>query len=144
MFPCCRSAMPGTRSALLAVLALTLLGHAGACTASEEPASNAKYDVIGKAVVRMGDLNLQKPADARALLQRLDRAAYQACGGNPKFHSSYSRMPRRVVEAFEECRAEAVRRTVEEIGHSTLTRVYADSRAPAPPVSERPVAARVP
>jgi UrcA family protein len=144
MFPCCRSAMLGTRSALLAVVALTMLGPAGACKASEEPASKAKYDVIGKSVVRMGDLNLQKPADARALLQRLDRAAYQACGGDPKFHSSYSMTPRRVIEAFEECRTEAVRRTVEQIGHSTLTRVYADSRAPASRTSEQPVAARVP
>src|SRR5688572_3213096 len=82
MFPCCRSAMLGTRSALLAVVAITMLGPAGACKASEEAASNTKYDVIGRSVVRMGDLNLQKPADARALLQRLDRAAYQACGGD--------------------------------------------------------------
>jgi UrcA family protein len=130
---------PSTRSAMLAVVAVTMLGHAVACKASDEQIPEAKYDVIGTTVVRMGDLNLQKPADAKALLKRLDQAAYQACGGDPKFHSSYALTPQRVLRAFADCRAEAVQRAVEQIGSPTLARLHADSRR-----TEHPVAARAP
>lgn len=142
MFHCTRSSMLArsgfpARSALLATVALTMLGHAAACKASDEQAPGVKYDVIGNTVVQMRDLDLQKPADARTLLKRLDQAAYQACGGDPKFHSSYSMTPRRVVSAFAECRAEAVRRAVDQIGNSTLSRAYADSRVKGHPVASR-------
>jgi UrcA family protein len=126
-------------SAMLAVLAITMLGHAAACKASDTQPSEVKYDVIGETVVPMADLDLQKPADARVLLKRLDHAAYQACGGDPKFHASYAMTPRRVVAAFADCRAEAVRRAVDQIGNSTLTRLHADSRK-----KDHPVAARTP
>lgn len=137
------------RSAMFAAVLVTMLGAAAACKASDgqvpatsaqdAAASQAKYDLIGKTIVPLGDLDLDKPADARVLLKRLDRAAYQACGGNPKFHASYSMTPRRVLDAYAECQVEAVRRAVDRIGNPTLSRMYADSRR-----TEHPVAARSP
>lgn len=116
------------RSVLLTVAAATMLGHAVACNASDERAPEVKYDVIGKVTVPLSDLDLRKPADARTLLARLDEAAYQACGGNPKFHPSYALTPQRTLNVFRDCRAAAVRRAVNQIGSPALTRVYAESQ----------------
>jgi hypothetical protein len=41
------------------------------------------------------------------MLERLKRAAYHACGGNPRFYLTYEVMPRQTVEVFRECREEA-------------------------------------
>jgi UrcA family protein len=117
-----------TRLAIFAVVVITMLGHAAGSKASDVvAASEVKYDVIGKVAVKLKDLNLQTPADAQVLLERLDQAAYQACGGNPKFHSTYATTPERTLAVFRECREAAVRRAVDQIDNSTLTRSYADS-----------------
>jgi UrcA family protein len=74
--------------------------------------------------VEWSDLDLNKPADARTLLERLKRAAYVACGGDPKLHNSYRTRLEKTVAAYEECRANAVKRAIDQIGAQQLTQLY--------------------
>ena len=113
---------------IFVVAVMTMLGCAAACKASD-----VKYDLIGKIRVDLKDLDLQKPADARRLMVRLDEAAYRACGGNPKFHGSYRSKPDETVEVFRECRENAVKRAINQIGSTTLVQAYADSRRAGSP-----------
>jgi len=58
------------------------------------------------------------------LLDRLKRAAYRACGGNPRYHYAYEVMPHHTIEVFRECREEALCAAVGEINSPTLTRIF--------------------
>jgi UrcA family protein len=86
--------------------------------------SVAKRRLIAQVHVAFPDLDIQKEADAHAVLERLKRAAYHACGGNPRFYLTYEVMPRRTVEVFRECREEAIAAAIAEINCPTLTRVF--------------------
>ena len=108
---------------ILAVAVMTMLGCATACKASD-----VKFDLIGKIRVDLSDLDLQKPTDARLLVERLNDAAYRACGGDPRFHDRYQSRPQETVEAYRECRENAVERAVNQIGGTTLVQAYAESR----------------
>ena len=113
-----RSLKPAT---LATALALTLI----APTAwSEEPGQ--KTQVIGKVHVELNDLNLSKPADARTLLDRLKQAARHACGGDPKLHENYRTRPEQTLRVYEECRENAVKRAIDQIGAPLLAQVYAE------------------
>ena len=86
------------------------------------PASHAL--TVGSVPVRYQDLDLRQSADARVLLGRLEQAAVEACGGNPRFHSSYDLMPRRTVEVFQECRRNAVATAVAKVGAPALSQAF--------------------
>ena len=101
---------------LIAAFALTLLGESASCK---------PYELVGKVHVEFSDLDLNNPADAHTLLERLKQAAYVACGGNPKLHNSYRTRPEKTVAVYEECRTNAVKRAVDQIGAQQLTRLYA-------------------
>src|SRR4051794_268676 len=92
---------------ILAIAASTMLGLPAACKASD-----VTYDFVGQVPVELKGLNLHDPDAARILLARLDRAAWQACGGDPKFHSAYAMRPEQVRRVFQECRNDAVARAV--------------------------------
>jgi UrcA family protein len=111
-----------TLSATL-LLATTLPAIAQASAASQPLADRA--DRVGSIVVRYHDLDLRKEADAQVLLQRLERAAKTACGGNPKMNRAYEAMPRYTVEVFRECRREAIERAVTQINAPTLSHLFA-------------------
>jgi len=113
-----RSLKPATPAA---VLALTLLGS----TAWSHP-PEPKLQVIGKVHVELKDLDLQNPADARTLLDRLKQAAYRACGGDAKLHNSYRTRPEQTLKVYEECRVNAVKRAIDQIGAPLLAQAYAE------------------
>lgn len=101
---------------LIAAFALTLLGPSASCKT---------YELVGKVHVEWKDLDLNNPADARTLLERLKQAAYVACGGDPKLHNSYRTRPEKTVAVYEECRADAVKRAIDQIGAQQLAQLYA-------------------
>jgi UrcA family protein len=114
-------------AAILAIAAATMLGQSVACKASD-----VKYEVVGQIPVELRGLDLQDPDAARILLARLDHAAWQACGGDPRFNSDYARRPEQVRRVFQECRENAVARAVKEVGVQTLTQAYNESKSQAP------------
>jgi UrcA family protein len=116
------------------LLLVAALGLALASTACATP-SVEKTELVGRVHVTYYDLDPQKEADARVLLGRLERAAYKACGGNPRGHRSYEIMPRYTVEVFEECRENAISCAVDSVHSVTLERLLASRRGadrPAP------------
>ncbi len=116
-----------THAVLLTIAVSTMLGQSVACKASD-----VKYEMVGQVPVELTDLNLQDPDAARILLARLDRAAWQACGGDPRFNSDYKSRPEQVRRVYQECRDGAVARAVKQIGVQTVTQAYNESKAEAP------------
>jgi UrcA family protein len=112
---------PLTPAFLAAALALTLVGNA----AWSNP-SQPKVQLVGKVRVALNDLDLGNSADARTLLDRLKQAAWHACGGDPKLHNSYRSRPEQTVKVYEECRENAVKRAIDQIGAPLLARAYAE------------------
>jgi UrcA family protein len=92
-----------------------------------EPAET-ELDLVGKVRLDLTGLDLQNPSDARTLLARLEKAAYRACGGNPKLARTYDSMPARTVEVYELCREGAVKRAIDQIGAAQLARIYDERR----------------
>lgn len=116
------------RSLKPAVLAATLVfALLGPAAWSKEPGRNTQ--LVGEVHVELRDLDLAKTADARALLDRLKQAAYRACGGDPKFHASYRTRPQQTVSVYEECRKNAVKRAIDQIGAPLLAQAYAQDEA---------------
>ena len=113
-----RSLKPVT---LAAALALTMLSS----TAWSSP-PESKLQAVGKVHVELKDLDLQNPADARTLLDRLKQAAYRACGGDAKLHNSYRTRPEQTLKVYEECRVNAVKRAIDQIGAPLLAQAYAE------------------
>ncbi len=104
-------------------LAATMLSPVTWCKPPE-----AKPELVGQVHVTLEGYDLEKPADARALLTRIETAAYRACGGNPKFTWSYNLLPRRTMEVYERFRESAVERAVGQIGAAQLTYIYKERR----------------
>ena len=109
---------------LAATLALTMLGPTAWCKSPD-----MKWQVVGKVHVELKDLDLANPADARTLLERLTQAAYRACGGDPKRDNHYRTRPEQTVKVYEECRANAVKRAIDQIGAPLLAQAYAEGGA---------------
>jgi UrcA family protein len=76
--------------------------------------------IRGRGVVYYGDLNIETEQDAKIMLRRIERAAKKACGGHPTF-STYTGS---LDHTFEECRGEAIQRTVKQLGAPMVTRIY--------------------
>ena len=112
-------------------LALTMLSPV---TWSKPP--EAKPELVGQVRVDLKGLDLQNPADARTLLRRIEKAAYRACGGNPKFAWTYDWMPVRTVEVYERCREGAVRRAIDQIGAAQLAQTYEEQRQATPTTAD--------
>jgi UrcA family protein len=81
--------------------------------------------IRGCSVVYYGDLNIETEPDAGTMLQRIELAAKKACGGHPTF-STYTGS---LDHTFEECRGEAVQRTVKQLGAPMVTRIYSEARS---------------
>jgi UrcA family protein len=81
--------------------------------------------IRGRSVVYYGDLNIETEQDAKIMLQRIERAAKKACGGHPTF-STYTGS---LDHTFEECRGEAIQRTVKQLGAPVVTRIYSEARS---------------
>ncbi|MDE2182045.1 MAG: UrcA family protein [Alphaproteobacteria bacterium] len=81
--------------------------------------------------VQYGDLNINSEAGAGVLLDRLDHAARQACGGSPVFHPLYQQMPAAVTAEFAKCYHVAMQKAVAAVGSPVLTTVYARMGEPS-------------
>ena len=86
---------------------------------------SAETILRGRSVVYYGDLNIETEHDARIMLQRIERAAKKACGGHPTF-STYTGG---LDHTFEECRDEAIQRTVEQLAAPMVTRIHSAARS---------------
>jgi UrcA family protein len=80
--------------------------------------------IRGRSVVYYGDLDIGTERDAKIMLQRIERAAKKGCGGHPTF-STYTGS---LDHTFEECRDEAIQRTVKLLGAPMVTRIYSEAR----------------
>src|SRR5689334_10399098 len=110
---------PSIKPSVVAASLFTLLGFAAAGNTSEP-----KIELAGKVAVGYSDLNLDDPVDVQVLLDRVVHAAYEACGGDPKFNPSYESKPRQVLKVYDECRREAVATAVGAIGSDRLSSLY--------------------
>jgi UrcA family protein len=99
------------------VLATLSFGAAHADTSSQPET------ITGRSAVYYGDLNLNAEQDAKIMLVRIEQAAKKACGGHPTF-SGYTG---RLDDTFDECRSEAIARTVKLLGAPAVTRIYSDA-----------------
>jgi UrcA family protein len=86
--------------------------------------SSDPVKITGRSPVYYGDLNLNIEQDAKIVLQRIEQAAKKACGGHPTF-SSYTG---RLDDTFDECRRDAIARTVKQLGAPMVTRIYSKAR----------------
>jgi UrcA family protein len=102
-------------STFTAVAMLAMIGFgAHADTSSPGPV------IRGRSIVHYGDLNIDSEQDAKVLLQRIDQAAKEACGGHPTL-TAYTRVS---DHSFEECRSGTIARTVKKLGAPVVTRIY--------------------
>jgi UrcA family protein len=99
---------------------LTALGFHAHADASSPPTI-----VQGRSVVYYGDLAIETEQDAKIMLQRIERAARKACGG----HATFSSYTGALDHTFEECRSEAIHRTVKQLGASKVTRIYSEAKS---------------
>ena len=106
-------------STLAAMVILSMLSLGAHADTSSQPEA-----ITGRSAVYYGDLDLNAEQDAKIMLQRIERAAKKACGGQPTF-SSYTGS---LDHTFEECRDEAIARTVKQLGAPLVTRVYSGAR----------------
>jgi UrcA family protein len=104
--------------------ALGLSLAATALLAYAQPASAHLDDRSTSVVVRFADLDINHPAGAERLLDRIEQAADTACGGEP---SSGLDGERRV---YRQCRTDAITRAVDQLNAPLLTAVAAGRLKP--------------
>ena len=75
-------------------------------------------------VLRYGDLDLNRPADAALMMRRIDRAALEACGASV---NSVRDMRRAVRESA--CFRETLDRTVSALNAPALTALHQHARS---------------
>jgi UrcA family protein len=102
-------------AAALVLAALSFGAHADT--------SSPSTVIRGRTVVSFGDLDIDTEQDAKILLQRIERAAKRACGG----HATFSSYTGSLDHTFEECRSEAIQRTVRQLGAPMVTRIYSEA-----------------
>src|SRR5262249_7390088 len=115
---------PSIKLSVVGGFLFTLLGFVASGNTSEQKIEAAGKVLAGKVAVGYSDLNLDDPADLQVLLDRVVHAAYEACGGDPKFNGSYYDKPREVLKAYEECRREAVATAIGTIDSPRLSALY--------------------
>src|ERR1700728_653999 len=76
--------------------------------------------IRGRSVVHFGDLKIDSEQDAKILLQRIERAAEEACGGH-RASETYTPVS---DHFFEQCRAGTLARAVKKLGAPMVTRMY--------------------
>jgi UrcA family protein len=104
-----------------AVMLAALSFGAHADTSTDGPGTIIR----GRSVVYYGDLNIESERDAKIMIQRIELAAKKACGG----HATFSTYTGSLDHTFEECRGEAVQRTVKQLGAPVVTRIYSEARS---------------
>ena len=103
---------------------LTMLGFAAVGNTSEPI---GKFESVGKIHVGYADLDLHRATDVQVLWNRIVKAGYDACGGNPKSNRRYLDQKWQVIRTYEECRTEAIREAVTRFNFEPLSRLYVES-----------------
>jgi UrcA family protein len=93
-------------------------------TAAAQPAEGDRI-VRRDVVVGYHDLNLSEARDAAILLDRLSRAAEQACGGRP--FSFYELDDTHLRQEYHRCHADALARAVEKVGAPLVKQLLAQA-----------------
>ncbi|WP_129643136.1 UrcA family protein [Peristeroidobacter agariperforans] len=83
--------------------------------------SSPEKQMVRTERVTYADLDLSRQADAQVLLGRIKKAAYRACGGDPRRHPTYTLTPRRTEMAFKDCREDAIARAIGSIDAPVLS-----------------------
>jgi len=107
------------RSRLAIVAGITMSAFAASAATAGAPEFRA-YSVT----VNYSDLDLTKDADARQMLDRLDRASFKACGGNEQFDPAHRTRTGRFAQFFQECRDDALARAVATVDSQKLWQVF--------------------
>jgi UrcA family protein len=113
------------RISTLIFAAAVMLAPLGFSAHADTSTDGPRIVTRGRSVVHYGDLNIDTVQDAKRLLQRIERAAKQACGGHPSF-GSYTHLPDH--HTFDECRDEAIQRAVKQLGAPVVARIYFEAR----------------
>lgn len=108
---------------LTVAVAIAVAGLASSATAGD----TIRRDVQ----VSYSDLNINTEAGAVALLDRINHAARQACGGSPFLHPMYNVAPAAVTADFAKCYHNAVAGAVASVGAPALSTVYARQGEPS-------------
>ena len=103
--------------AMLLYVAINPTAHAVAPSKEKERVASVR--------VAHADLDLTREADVGILLDRIEKAAYRACGGNPRRHWTYDAMPELTTTVFKECREDAIARTLSAIDAPALSQAHA-------------------
>jgi UrcA family protein len=78
--------------------------------------------------VRIDDLNLSDEHDAALLLQRLETAARQACGGRPFSHNMHP-AETAMRQDYDKCRTAALNRVLAEMRSQILDKLHGPAMA---------------
>jgi len=105
---------------LAATAILAALGFGAHANPSSQPAK-----ITGRSAVYYGDLNLNIEQDAKTMLARIEQASSKACGG----HRTFSSYTGRLDDTFDDCRSEAIARTVKQLSAPVVTRIYSYTRS---------------
>lgn len=115
------------------IFSIAALALAATNALAQPPAPLVRGDVT----VRYNDLDLNKPQDAKQMLERLTHAAAAACGHKPFAMGSSPESIRFKLADFGRCRTAALTNAVASLHAPVVDRLYAQNFAPAARVSER-------
>ena len=90
-------------------------------SAAQARLPSAEKELVGRVRVAYADLDLTRQADVQILLGRIEKAAYRACGGDPRRHPSYGVIPSYTEAVFKECREDAIARAIGAIDAPVLS-----------------------
>lgn len=110
------------RCTIACVTLLSTCGFAASAAAEEVKVAGQRIHSVAVSYERSA---LTGEAAAHDLLDRLNDAAFKACGGDPRHHSFYRSTPDLVKAVFRECQNDAVARAVAEVGSPQLARLHA-------------------
>jgi UrcA family protein len=106
---------------------------AAAAILAAAPAVAGPELATGQVTVRLGDLDLSTALGAHAALARLTRAAGQACGDRPGVSPTLIWQS----DAFQSCRAEALKTAVAQIHTAAIDVAFAPARGQIVQVARR-------
>lgn len=107
------------RARLAIAAAIAMSAFTASATAAEMPDVRAYSTKVS-----YSDLDLTKEADARQMLERLERASFKVCGGNERFYPAYKTQTGRMARFFQECRDDALARAVATVDAQELWEAF--------------------
>lgn len=91
--------------------------------------ANASLTIRSQIIVRYGDLDLRTRTGAEAMLRRLDRAADDACGGDPALMMNGDHFVQALRPEYRNCHAGALRLAVAKLGQPLVSLAYRSREA---------------